>query len=137
MSNEKEEAGVDRRQSPRHEAKCEAHLLFIASLVAEETQPPRHTLIGHTRDISDKGLSLVAASTHVSDYDLCEVGSFLRVKLSLPLGVAEMDTEVIRSEWLDQDDPRKGYFLGVQIVQISDADRGRYSKYLGGLHGMS
>jgi hypothetical protein len=135
MSNEKKEPGVDRRGSPRHEAQCEAHLLFIASPLAVEAQPPRHTLIGHTRDISDKGLSLVATSTHVSDYDLCEVGSLLRVKLSLPLGVAEMDTEVIRSEWLDQDDPRKGYFLGVQIMEITRDNRGRYSQYLEALYG--
>ena len=135
MSNDEQESGIDRRGAERHAAQREAHLLFIASVLAD-AQSPLHTLIGHTRDISEKGLSLVVASTHVSDYDLCEVGSLLRVKLSLPSGVSEMNTEVVRSEWLDEDDPRKGYFLGVQISEISDQDHGRYSRYLDELRGM-
>ena len=127
---DEQESSAERRRAQRLPAQREAHLLFIASLLAVESQHPSHTLIGHTRDISETGLSLVVASTHVSDYDLCEAGRMLRVKLSLPLGIAEMDSEVVRSEWLDEDDPRKGYFVGVRITAISDEDRRRYTDYL-------
>lgn len=129
-TNDEHESSTERRRAQRHSAQREAHLLFIASLLAVESQHPRHTLIGHTRDISETGLSLVVESTHVSDYDLYDVGRLLRVKLSLPSGIAEMDSEVVRSEWLDEDDPRKGYFIGVGITEISDEDRGRYTEYL-------
>ena len=54
----------------------------------------------------------------------------MRIKLSLPLGVVEMEAEVVRSEWVDEDDPRQGYFVGVRITGMSDEDRRRYSEYL-------
>jgi hypothetical protein len=135
-TNDEQESSTERRRAQRHSAQREAHLLFIASPLAVESEHPRHTLMGHTRDISETGLSLVVASTHVSDYDLCEVGRLLKIKLSLPSGVAEMDSEVVRSEWLDEDDPRKGYFLGVRITKIRDEDRGRFTEYLSAVGGV-
>ena len=129
-TNEEQDWAVERRKSPRHTTRREAHLLFIASLLAVESKRPPQTLIGYTRDISETGLSLIVTSTRISDYDLCGLDSLLRIKLSLPLGVVEMESEVVRSEWVEQEDPRQGYFVGVRITEMSDEDRRRYSEYL-------
>lgn len=122
--------GIERRGSRRHSAKREAHLLFIASPLAAESPGQLRKLIGYTRDISETGLSLIVTPTHASDYDLCEIGNLLRVKLSLPLGVVEMDTKVVRCERLDEHDPGRSNFVGVSITEVSEENRSRYNVYL-------
>ncbi|MDQ3821047.1 MAG: PilZ domain-containing protein, partial [Acidobacteriota bacterium] len=121
--------GQERRRAPRHQAQREAHLLFIASPLAAEDQGSSHLLIGYTRDISGSGLSLIVTSTHISDYDLCGVDSLLKIKLSLPSGVSELETRVVRHEWLNEDDPRRGYFIGVEITEIKNEDLKRVPFY--------
>jgi len=128
--SEEQEWGIERRRAQRHLAQREAHLLFIASRLGVESQHPPQTLIGYTSDVSETGLSLMVTSIHSRDSDLCSVGGLLRVKLSLPSGVVEMDTRVVRSEWLNEDNFRQGYFVGVQITEISVGDRLRYTEYL-------
>ena len=128
--SEEQERGIERRRAQRHLAQREAHLLFIASRLGVESQHPPQTLIGYTSDVSETGLSLMVTSIHSRDSDLCGVGGLLRVKLSLPSGVVEMDTRVVRSEWLNEDNFRQGYFVGVQITEISVGDRLRYTEYL-------
>ena len=129
-TNDEKEWAIERRQTPRHTARREAHLLFIASLLAIESQRPPQTLIGYTRDISETGLSLIVTSTHISDYELCGVDCLLRIKLSLPSGIVEIEAKVVRSEWVDEEDPRQGYFVGVRITDLSNVDRSRYTDYL-------
>ncbi|MDT5121644.1 MAG: hypothetical protein QOC96_1126 [Acidobacteriota bacterium] len=128
--SEEGEWGIERRRAQRHLAQREAHLLFIASRLEIESHHPPQTLIGYTRDLSETGLSLMVTSTHSRDSDLCGVGGLLRVKLSLPSGVVEMNTRVVRSEWRDEDNFRQDYFIGVQITEISVGDRLRYTEYL-------
>ncbi|HYE65943.1 MAG TPA: PilZ domain-containing protein [Pyrinomonadaceae bacterium] len=117
----------DRRGSPRHKTRREAHLLFIALADDEQHSP---ALIGYTRDISETGLSLVVTSIHIRDYDLVEVDRKLRIKLSLPAGIVEANAIVIRHEWINEDDPREGHFVGVRITEMGDDDRARYDEYL-------
>ena len=128
-----DEAGmIERRGARRHADRREAHVLFIASLVDAEPQRPTHTLIGYTRDISETGLSLIVTSTQESDFERCDIDCMLRIKLSLPQGVAEMDCKVVRRAWIDEDDPRQGYFVGVKIAEIREEDRTRFTEYLTG-----
>lgn len=130
MKDDKAEM-IERRAARRHADRREAHVLFIASLVAAEIQRPPQTLIGYTRDISQTGLSLIVTSSNVSDFERCDINCVLKIKLSLPQGIAEMDCKVVRSEWIDADDRGKGYFIGVNISQIEDKDRTRLTEYLG------
>lgn len=121
---------IERRSARRHADRREAHVLFIASLVAAEIERPPHTLIGYTRDVSKTGLSLIVTSTNVSDFERCDVDCMLKITLSLPQGIAEMECKVVRSEWIDEDDLGKGYFIGVNIAVIQDDDRARFTEYL-------
>ncbi len=129
MDNDKQ-GTIERRGAHRHADRREAHVLFIASLLATEIQRPPRTLIGYTRDISQTGLSLIVTSSNISDFERCDVDCMLKIKLSLPQGIAEMDCKVVRSEWIDADDPGKGYFIGVNIADIQEADRTRFTDYL-------
>ena len=133
MSADEETKGADRRGAPRRRAQCEARLLFIASVEPVEETQAHIKLFGHTRDLSETGLSLVADTIHITDFELCSVGSRLKVKLSLPSGVVEMDATVVRREWLNENDPREGYFMGVSIMEMKTDDRTRLSEFLGTL----
>lgn len=129
MDEEKEKT-IERRAARRHSDRREAHVLFIASLVADEVQRPPHKLMGYTRDVSGSGLSLIVSSPRESDFERCDVNCMLRIKLSLPQGVAEMDCRVIRRDWLERGNRTKGYFVGVNIVNIDAEDRVRFAEYL-------
>ena len=125
---------TDRRSASRHPAQHEAHLLFVASLPpagAEQLTPP--ALVGQTRDISLTGLSLITEPAQVSDYDLYDVGCPLRIKLSLPSGVVEMDAQVARREWVNAERRREHFLLGVSITRMSAEDQARYADYLSAL----
>ena len=124
------EGMIERRAARRHADRREAHVLFIASLVATEERRPSHTLIGYTRDVSESGLSLIVTSPLESDFERCDVDCVLRIKLSLPQGIAEMDCKVVRRDWIEKANPSKGYFVGVNIAEIGADDRERFAEYL-------
>jgi len=61
---------IDRRRAVRHSIQRAARLIFStapADLSATESAQPTPTIIGHTRDISATGLSLVVPGIHESD----------------------------------------------------------------------
>jgi hypothetical protein len=128
--DEDKEKMIERRAAIRHADRREAHVLFIASLVADEVRRPPHKLMGYTRDVSESGLSLIVSSPRESDFERCNVDCMLRIKLSLPQGVAEMDCRVVRRDWIERGDRAKGYFVGVNIVHIEAEDRVRFAQYL-------
>jgi hypothetical protein len=129
MDDEKE-GMIERRGARRHADRREAHVLFIASPVAPPFKSPPPKLIGYTRDISKTGLSLIVTSAHESDLERCDVNTMLRIKLSLPQGIAEMDCKVIRRDWLDVRERANGYVVGVSIIEIREDDRSRFAEYL-------
>lgn len=110
---------IERRSASRHPVQRIAHLLYTALIDAEQDSP---VLIGYTRDISETGLSLIVP---IGEYDLPEVGSLLNIKLSLPVGVVEMDASVVRYQLL-----MEGHLLGVVITSISDTHRKVYTEYV-------
>jgi hypothetical protein len=130
MSTEENSGMMERRGAPRRKTQREAHLLFVASVEAAEGVSQPRKIMGYTRDISETGLSLLVNSSQPSDYELCSEDSPLKVTLSLPSGVVEMNAQVRRHDLLNEDDPLEGYFMGVSITEMSEHDRTLYTNYL-------
>lgn len=118
-ANEDQGWMIERRSASRYQIQRIAHLLYTASIDAQQDSP---VLIGYTRDISETGLSLIVP---IGAFEPPEVGSLLNIKLSLPVGVVEMDGSVVRFQML-----MEGHLLGVLITSISDAHRKVYSEYV-------
>ena len=57
----------------------------------------------------------------------------LNVKLELGEGVVEMKVAPIRYESLEEHETETGYLIGAKIVEMSDTDRERFTKYVTGL----
>lgn len=72
-------------------------------------------------------LSLVG--TRFSEADLSRIGRLLFVRVDLPEGPVEAVVTIVSSERTGEE-PKKKWLLGVNIHQISEADRERLSAYL-------
>ena len=121
---------TERRGSPRIKAQHDAQLLFIAEV--EPSAQGRHSarFIGHTYDISMTGLSLIADKVHVSDFDSCQPGSRMKLMLNIPLGQIEIEVEVVRGKWVDEDDRSGRYFMAVCIKAIAGDAQPQFFEYL-------
>lgn len=129
----------DRRRALRRGARFEASLPFIVSPLAIEEDsaqcPPADApaLVGHTRDISDSGLTLLLPSVRVGSVYLTDRENYLGIKLELPSGPAAMLTVPARFEQLSQKEDGCGYLLGVRIIKMEAGERDRYIAYLSAL----
>lgn len=128
----------ERRESPRHQAKLKARLLFSVLLVdsrgPQEGSAPQHSLnlVGQTRDISATGLGLIIPVARIDERYLAGEESSLRVELYLPTGPIEIRARPVRctrlSETEEQSIFAEGYLIGAQITEVSD--RSRFLAYL-------
>ena len=90
-------------------------------------------LEGFTRDISESGLGLIVPSIRVGDRYLIDKDCKLRVVLlDLPTGEIEIYATPVRYQPLQESE--EGHLIGVEIVSISEGDRGRLTDYLKTLH---
>ena len=130
--NRLRESVCNRRHAQRRKAQCDARLLFNVSVLDAKSSADATHLIpmeGHTRDISETGLSLIVNSLRIGDTYLTDEGCTLRiVLLDLPTGQIEIHATPVRYEQLDE--PERGHLIGVQIKQMSDSDRTRLAQYL-------
>ena len=86
------------------------------------------TLDGHTLDVSTTGLALIVPAIRIGEHYLAGADRKLHVKLDLPTGPVEMKVAAVRYESLEDD---TGYLIGARILEISDADRVSFEKYVG------
>ena len=86
------------------------------------------TLDGHTLDVSTTGLALIVPAIRIGEHYLAGADRKLHVKLDLPTGPVEMKVAAVRYEGLEDD---TGYLIGARILEISDADRVNFEKYVG------
>src|SRR6185436_7840287 len=85
------------------------------------------TLNGHTLDVSTTGLALIVPAIRIGEHYLAGADRKLHVKLELPSGPVEMKVASVRYEGLEDD---TGYLIGARILEISDADRTSFEKYI-------
>lgn len=88
------------------------------------------TLDGHTLDVSTTGLALIVPAIRIGEHYLAGSDRRVYLKLQLPGGPIEMKVATVRYEALEETDEETGYLIGARIVEMSDADRASFNKYL-------
>jgi hypothetical protein len=91
------------------------------------------TLDGHTLDISTTGLALIVPAIRIGEHYLAGSDRRVYLKLELPGGPIEMKVATVRYEALEETDEETGYLIGARIVEMSDAHRASFEKYLAGI----
>ena len=84
-------------------------------------------LDGYTLDVSTTGLALVVPAIRIGEHYLAGADRKLHLKLELPNGPVEMTVASVRYEGLEDD---SGYLIGTRILEMSDADRASFEKYV-------
>lgn len=127
--SEKKKGVRNRRRGPRFYAHLPSAISLIDGKVqvgkVSYSQPSR----GHCETISKVGMGLSLAGTRFSEADLSRIGRLLFVKVDLPDGPIEAVVTIVTSERTGED-PKKKWLLGVNIHQMSDADRERLAAYV-------
>ena len=78
-------------------------------------------------DVSATGLALIVPAIRIGEHYLAGSDRKLHVKLDLPSGPVEMKVASVRYEGLEDE---SGYLIGAQILEMSDADRASFEKYV-------
>ncbi len=125
---------IERRRAVRYNVQRSARLLFTtrpSDLSSADTSQPTPSIVGHTRDISATGLSLIVPGVHQSDMKFFGVRAPLQIILGLPTIMIDIELKPIRYEWLFGQGENRGYLIGATITRISDEHRELLSDYLG------
>ena len=131
ISNDVSGGAKDRRRFPRRKAARKARLMFSVSVVGPEGKRVV-PVEGHTLDISENGLALVAPSLRVGDNLLTDEGCILRIiLLDIPSGQVEIHATAVRYERLEGQTEQ--HLIGVEITHMNESDRYRFKNYLDGL----
>jgi len=123
----------ERRRFARRSVVCAVRLPVGVSMPNELIDPEAENyprpIMGHTRDLSASGLSLVLPTPLLGDQDISTEGAHLRIVLSLPTGIVVVQAETVRSETLPEEREER-LLLGARIVRMYEADRRRYDTFL-------
>lgn len=124
----------ERRRHARREFTCAVRLPVGVSMPHEEIDPEAEEypqpILGHTRDLSESGLSLVLPSARLGGADVSRTGARLRLVLSLPTGVVVVLAETARAEALESEDAEARYVIGARITKMFESDRRNYESFL-------
>ena len=125
---------IERRGAVRHTLHRDARLLFTSApseASSAEGLQPTPALVGHTRDISETGLSLIVPGVNDSDAKFFGARTQLQLMLSLPTAIIAVEVTPVRYQWLEEHDGKKSYLIGARIARMSPGDTTRFHEYLG------
>lgn len=118
----------NRRRGPRVRSHLPAGISLIEGDIkvgkASYSQPSR----GHCETISDFGMLLSLVGTRIPEGELSRIGRMLFVRVDLPNGPIEAVVKIVTHERAS--DGQRGWQLGVQTHQMSDADKELLKAYL-------
>jgi len=117
----------NRRRSKRVRARVSFTLSLSDPRVNTNGSRRLPSLGGYTLDVSINGLALIVPAIRIGEHYLAGADRKLYVKLDLPDGPVEMKVVTVRYENLDDG---SGYLIGARILEISDADRASFEKYV-------
>jgi hypothetical protein len=121
----------------RHSMRRRVGLKFSLSLAspAKGTTGTRRviSMVGHTRDLSAKGMALIVPAITLGDHHLVGENRSLSVSLELPQGAVLMQVTPVRYERLDEQASETGYLIGVKITAMQVEDRARFAEYVASL----
>jgi c-di-GMP-binding flagellar brake protein YcgR len=115
----------------RHSKRVRARLSFTLSLSDPRISSNGHrrlpSLDGHTLDVSATGLALIVPAIRIGEHYLAGNERKLHIRLELPSGPIEMRVATVRYE---SSEDESGYLIGARILEMSDADRASFDKYV-------
>ena len=124
---------MERRRAPRYQAKLDAKLLFKASKKATpltlRTIGDGLRMIGSTHNISETGVGLVVSARNIDRY-VTSPEYVALLELSLPSGPITFTVSPARHERFAVGKSSNAYFIGAQIIEISDEARAKLISYL-------
>jgi c-di-GMP-binding flagellar brake protein YcgR len=120
----------NRRRAQRYHVRLSVSVAPAPKARPVRVSVDRNALYGHTRDISSTGLALILPAIRISNVYLAGEGRELEILLEHEDDPVVVYATPVRYEKLDEEAEEKGYLLGVQIVEMSDADRERYMSLL-------
>lgn len=126
IANRLREVLGNRRYATRHPVRLAA----AVSLLDARPRAYPASLEGHTLDLSDSGLALILPSIRIGDRYLTGEGQVLRIMLKLPEAAIQLHGVGMRYERLEDASGINGYFIGIRILGMSDADRAIYDAHL-------
>jgi hypothetical protein len=88
------------------------------------------TISGHTRNISDTGLSLILPSVHFGNRYLMDGDLTLKIQIEFPAGAINFQVAPVRYLALDENQLECGYLVGLRITKIAEQERQRLAEYL-------
>jgi hypothetical protein len=126
ITNRLREFVADRRRAARHRVR----LPVVVSLMNVRVLATPATLSGHTHDVSADGLGLVLPAIRIGDRYLVGEDHTLRVTLKLPGAHARLYARPVRYERLEDDQPDKGFLIGLRLTETHDPDYAAFGEYL-------
>lgn len=116
----------NRRRGPR----VRAHLPAAISLIEGQVGKVSYSELsrGHCETISEFGMLLSLVGTRIPAGELSRKGRMLFVRINLPNGPVEAVVKIVTHE--RESEGQKRWRLGVQIHQMSDADKEVLNGYL-------
>lgn len=120
----------ERRNSKRLKIRLPFTLSISSSAKSRNGEKRTHSVDGHTVDLSPNGMALIVSTIRLGDQHLVGDNRSLHLNLKLPHSPVEMKVTPIRYEKFEEDEAQSGYLIGVQITEMSDDDREKFSAYL-------
>jgi hypothetical protein len=117
----------NRRRSRRVRVRLTFTLSLSDPQVSTNGRRRLPSLDGYTHDVSTTGLALIVPAIRIGEHYLAGTDRKLYLRLELPTEPIEMKVAPVRYESLEDD---TGYLIGARIVEISDADRVSFEKYV-------
>jgi hypothetical protein len=113
----------------RYPARLKCAIEVLPTQISRVTRYPK--AVGQTYDLCASGLAIVLSSVFVGGKHLMCGTLRLRVTLNLPTGPVMFHAIPVRCE--DLPDDHNGYRIGLNIIEIDQADNEAYSSFLSGL----
>jgi len=124
---------TERRVAPRYQATLDAKLLFKASPKATrltiKSLGDGLRMIGSTHNVSETGVGLVVSARNITRY-VTSPEYVVLLELSLPSGPITFTVKAVRHEQFTTGKSGNRYFIGAQIIEISDEAKAQLTSYL-------
>ncbi len=120
----------ERRKGKRLKVRLAFTLSISSSAKSRNGAKRTNSIDGYTLDISPNGLALIVSSIRLGEQHLVGENRSLDLNLKLPQGPVEMTVTPVRYETFEEDEAQSGYLIGVQISEMPDDDRAKFSAYV-------
>lgn len=110
----------NRRHTQRFPVEREVRLIAGITLVDRKGEP--QSFLGHTRNVSETGLSLILPYESVISSHVADQTKALVLIIALPTRTINLRGSTVYWKLLDEQKPEKGYLVGAQFTDLNTPD---------------